>query len=133
MRAVQPCDFSSSPVSSNILVLIQPNTPAPPPPLVQRVLLASSANTRWCVRSQVLTKVNFLVFGSYIESWRPELFTGVSLADGCSDPFLQKAGLSDGRILEVNHTRPFSSNIGLCTAAWLSQRRSSPQYIDGAY
>src|ERR1043166_660412 len=29
--AVQPCDFSMSPVSSSILVLIQPTLPPPPP------------------------------------------------------------------------------------------------------
>jgi hypothetical protein len=47
MSAVQPCDFSSSPVSSNIFVLSQPTTD--PPPLVQSVRFASSANIKWCV------------------------------------------------------------------------------------
>jgi hypothetical protein len=44
MSAVQPCDFSSSCVSSNIFVLSQPTTA--PPPLVQSVRFASSANIR---------------------------------------------------------------------------------------
>ena len=47
---VQPCDFASSPVSSNFLVSSQPSAPLPgPPALSQSVLLASSAKTRWCV------------------------------------------------------------------------------------
>src|SRR5207253_587558 len=44
--AVHPCDFSSSPVWSNIFVFSQPTTPPPPPVLVHSVLFASSANTR---------------------------------------------------------------------------------------
>jgi hypothetical protein len=36
-----------------------------------------------------------------------------SFAEGMSDPALQKAGLLGGRILDLNHTRPNSSNIGL--------------------
>src|SRR5437868_12037715 len=56
---------------------------------------------------------------------------GNILADGCSEPVLQKAGFSGGRTREVNHTRPFSSNIGLCMFAWLSQIASSPQYGEG--
>ena len=39
--AVQPCDFSMSPVSSSILVLIQPTLPPPPPVLIHNVSLAS--------------------------------------------------------------------------------------------
>src|SRR6188508_2861655 len=38
--AVQPCDFSMSPVSSSILVLIQPTLPPPPPVLIHSVSLA---------------------------------------------------------------------------------------------
>ena len=64
MSAVQPCDFISSPVSSNILVFSQPITW--PPPLVHSVLLASSANIRWWVPKQVPMWVSFLVAGSYI-------------------------------------------------------------------
>ena len=62
ISAVQPCDFTSSPVSSNIFVFSQPTTC--PPPLVQSVLLASSANIRWCVPKHVLMCVSFFVFGS---------------------------------------------------------------------
>ena len=57
--------------------------------------------------------------------------TGNSLADGWSEPFLQKSGFAGGRTREVNQTRPFSSNIGLCMLVWLSQIGSSPQYGDG--
>jgi hypothetical protein len=65
MNAVQPCDFCSSPVSSNILVLSHPRIPLPAPPLLSHnVLLASSAKTKWCVLKQVSMSVNFLVFGS---------------------------------------------------------------------
>src|SRR6266566_5585590 len=76
--------------------------------------------------------VTWFVFGSYIASWRPLLFSGNKAAEGWLDPSLQNAGLSLGRILEVIHTRPFSSNIGLCTLAWLCQMASSPQYGEGA-
>src|SRR5689334_11307097 len=98
ISAVQPCDFSSSPVASNIFVFNQPTTC--PPPLVQRVLFASSANIKWCVLKQVLMCVNLPFFGSYIASCRPERSIGVSFADGLSDPALQYAGLSGGRTAE---------------------------------
>src|SRR5713226_1638837 len=73
-----------------------------------------------------------LVRGSYTASCRPLVLSGNNTAAGWLDPSLQNAGLSLGRILEVNHTRPFSSNIGLCTLAWLCQMASSPQYGEGA-
>src|SRR5437868_14633278 len=57
---------------------------------------------------------------------------GNILADGCSEPVLQKAGFSGGRTREVNHTRPVSSNIGLCMLVWLSQIGSGPQCGDGS-
>ena len=61
-RAVQPWDFSSSPVSSNIFVFSQPTTG--PPPLVHSVWFASSANIRWWVLKHVPMCVSFLVAGS---------------------------------------------------------------------
>src|SRR5881396_726244 len=76
--------------------------------------------------------VTWFVFGSYIASWRPLFLSGNKTAEGWLDPSLQNAGFSLGRILEVIHTRPFSSNIGLCTLAWLCQMASSPQYGEGA-
>src|SRR5512147_1569727 len=76
--------------------------------------------------------VSFFVFGSYMASWRPERLTGKSFADGCVEPALQNAGLSGGRIVEVIHTRPFSSIIGLWTLFLLVHGSSSPQYADGA-
>src|SRR5262245_15091952 len=112
ISAVQPCDFSSSCVSSNIFVFSQPTGP-PPPLLVQRVRFASSANIKWWVVKHVLMCVSFFVCGSYIASCRPELVSGKSFAEGCVDPCLQNAGLSPGRIEDVIHTRPFSSIIGL--------------------
>src|SRR6516164_585705 len=133
MSADQPCDFCSSPVSSNILRLSQPTTPlCGPPALVHSVLLASSANTRWCVGKQVLISVILPVAGSYMERCRVDCSIGVSLADGWSDPFLQKSGLANCPTREVNQTRPFSSIIGLCMLAWLSQITSSPQEAEGA-
>src|SRR5712691_11310664 len=128
--AVQPCDFCSSWVSSNIFVFSQPTT-SPPPLLVHSVWLASWANCRWCVPKQVSMRVNCLLLGSYMASCRPLLFSGNSFADGWLDPGLQNAGLSSGRTTDVNHTRPFSSNIGLCMLAWLSQIDSSAQYGEG--
>jgi hypothetical protein len=67
------------------------------------------------------------VFGSYTASWRGEPFSGNSCADGWLEPASQKAGLSGPRTLEVIQTRPFSSNIGLCTFARLVQMASVPQ------
>src|SRR5262249_25828328 len=130
MSAVHPCDRSSSPVSSKSFVSSHPTTG--PPPLVHSVRFASSANIKWCVPKHVLMCVSFFVFGSYIASCRPERLIGKSLADGCVDPALQNAGLSPGRIVEVIHTRPLSSNIGLWTLFLLDQIASSPQYADGA-
>src|ERR1700681_4470723 len=75
--------------------------------------------------------VNCFVLGSYIASWRPLRLTGNSFADSRPDPSLQYAGFSGGRMTGVNQTRPFSSNMGLCMLAWLSQIASSPQYGDG--
>src|SRR5207302_7330630 len=76
--------------------------------------------------------VTCLVFGSYTASCRPLVFSGNKTADGWLEPSLQNTGFSLGRILEVIHTRPFSSNIGLCTLAWLCQMTSCPQYSEGA-
>ena len=75
----------------------------------------------------VLMCVSFFVFGSYIASCRPERLTGKSFADGCVEPCLQKAGLSDGRTAAVIHTRPFPSIIGLWTFALLVHSTVSPQ------
>src|SRR5438552_14325590 len=104
ISAVQPCERSSSPVSSNSFVLSQPTTG--PPPLVHSVLFASSANIRWCVPKHVLMCVSLLVAGSYIARCRPARGSGNSFADGCVDPALQKSGLSLGRTADVIHTRP---------------------------
>src|SRR6266581_4821380 len=96
MRADQPCDFCSSPVSSNILRLSQPTTPlCGPPALVHSVLLASSANTRWWVGKHVRISVMLPVFGSYIERCRVDCSIAVSFAEGWSEPFLQKSGLAN--------------------------------------
>src|ERR1041385_8068984 len=76
--------------------------------------------------------VSFFVLGSYMASCRPERFSGNNFADGCCEPALQNAGLSAPRMVEVIHTRPISSNIGLWTFALLFQTTVSPQYADGA-
>src|SRR2546426_6266034 len=104
MSAVQLWDFCSSPVSSNILRFSQPMTPLPgPPALVHSVWFASSAKTRWCVGKHVLMSVTFPLFGSYMERCRFAVSVGVSFADGCSEPFLQKSGFAGGRTPEANH------------------------------
>src|SRR5213079_442115 len=114
MTGVQPCDFAESPVSRNILVFTQPTTLACGPPwLSHSVLLASWPKYRWCVEKQVSTCCHLPVFGSYTESWRADSFSGATLADGWSEPFLQKSGLGAGRILALNHTRPSLSIIAL--------------------
>ena len=56
--------------------------------------------------------------------------SGNSFADGCAEPALQTSGLSGGRTVDVIHTRPRSSSIGLCTLFLLVQIGSSPQYGD---
>src|SRR5688572_30750502 len=129
ISAVHPCAFSSSPVSSQSFVFNHPTTG--PPPLVQSVRFASSANIRWCVPKQVEMCFISFVFGSYTARWRPDALSGKRRADGWLDPSLQKAGLSGGRTLEVIQTCPFSSNIGLCTFARLVQIASVPQYGEG--
>src|SRR5215216_33988 len=125
ISAVHPCDFSSSPVSSNSFVLSQPTTG--PPPLVHSVLFASSANMRWCVLKHVEMCVSFFVAGSYMARWRPELGSGNTFADGCDEPVLQKSGLAGPRTADVIHTRPRSSSMGLCTLLRLVQIAVSPQ------
>src|SRR5215468_3827149 len=83
MNGVQPCDFTSSPVSSSILVLTQPRTSAPmPPELAHRVRLASKPNCTWWVGKQVLTMAKFLVAGSYMTTWRFDALIGYIFADG---------------------------------------------------
>src|SRR5712675_1849477 len=72
------------------------------------------------------------VAGSYLARCRVDCSIGVSFAEGWSEPFLQKSGLANWPTREVNQTCPFSSIIGLCMLAWLSQITSSPQYGDGA-
>src|SRR5215468_9470286 len=62
MSGDQPCDFCSSPVSSNNFRLSQPTTGVcGPPALVHSVWLASEAKFRWCVGKQVLINVNLPV------------------------------------------------------------------------
>src|SRR6266581_8197681 len=132
MNGVQPCERTSSPVSSNIFRLSQPNAPGPVTPLLAHsVPLASSAKIRWCVGKQVLISVNLPLAGSYMERCRLACSSGNTFAEGWSEPCLQKSGFDGRRILAVNQTRPFSSIIGLWLLVWLSQIGSSPQYGEG--
>src|SRR5205814_3551670 len=85
----------------------------------------------WCVPKQVSTAVYFIVFGSSTASCRDDCSSGKTLADGCSEPFLQNAGLSRPRTLAASHTRPCPSNIELWLLARVSQSFSSPQYAEG--
>src|SRR3989442_15065408 len=94
MSAVHPCDFASSPVSSNIFRFSQPMTPlCGPPALVHSVWLASSAKTRWWVWKHVLISVIFPGLGSYMERCRIDVSIGEFFADRWSEPFLQKSVL----------------------------------------
>src|SRR5262245_62231949 len=114
MSADQPCDFTSSPVSSKVLRLSQPITPlCGPPALVQSVLLASSANTRWWVGKQVRMSVIFPLLGSYIERWRVDCSIGVSFGDGGSARLLQKSGLANSPTRDVEQTRPSTTTSGI--------------------
>ena len=79
----------------------------------------------------MLIKVNLPVAGSNIERWRFDSASGNTLAEGWSDPFLQKSGFAGGRTRAVIQTRPFSSIIGLWLLVCASQIGSSPQYGDG--
>src|SRR5258706_11310952 len=72
-----------------------------------------------------------MVFGSSIATWRVERSSGKTLADGCSEPFLQTAGLSMPRTVAVSQSRPCLSNIELWLLAFVSQVFSSPQYAEG--
>src|SRR5207247_7432948 len=75
--------------------------------------------------------VYFMVFGSSIVRWRFVRSTGKALAEGWSEPFLQKAGLFGPRTAAANHTRPLRSNMPLWLFALLVQTCSLPQYGDG--
>ena len=58
-------------------------------------------------------KEYFIVFGSSIATWRGERSSGNTLADGWSEPFLQKAGLSMPRTVAASHTRPLLVEHGV--------------------
>src|SRR5215213_1144249 len=125
--AVQPCDFSMSPVSSSILVLSQPTLPPPPPVLNHSVSFASYPNCRWCEPKHVWYAVYLPVFGSYIVTRRFVLSSGNSTAEGWVEPFLQKSGLSGLWPVAASHRRPLRSNMELWLFARLFQMFSSPQ------
>src|SRR6266849_8851219 len=110
-HGAQPCALAASPVSSHVLVLTQPATG--PVPENQRMSSASYPNCGWCVPKHVSMRLYFIVLGSSIDAWRPERSSGNALAEGCSEPFLQKAGFSFPRTAAANHTRPFLSNMPL--------------------
>src|SRR5262249_20081804 len=67
-----------------------------------------------------------------MDRWRLALCSGNTLADGWSEPCLQKSGLAGSRTRAAIHTRPFSSIIWLWMLVWLSQIGSGPQYGEGA-
>src|SRR5258708_24508126 len=74
--------------------------------------------------------VCLLVFGSYMDRWRGDCFSGAAFDDGC-EPSLQYAGCAAaGRMRDVNHTRPSRSIIGLWMLVWPSHAGSLPQYAD---
>src|SRR5512145_1554594 len=73
-----------------------------------------------------------MVLGSSIATCRPDRSSGNTLADGWSEPFLQKVGFSMPRTVAAIHTLPFLSNMALWLLALVSQIFSSPQYAEGA-
>src|SRR4030095_6339965 len=80
---------------------------------------------------RVSTNVYCCVLGSSMVTARFVRSSGKSLAEGWSEPFLQKSGLLGPRTVAANHTRPFRSNIPLWLLAFVFQIFSSPQYGDG--
>ena len=68
-----------------------------------------------------------MVLGSSIATWRGDRSSGNTLADGWSEPFLQKAGLSMPRTVAASQSLPFLSNMELWLLARVSQIFSSPQ------
>src|SRR5262249_59104860 len=86
----------------------------------------SFAKKRWCVGKQVSACIHFCVFGSYTETWRGDSLSGITLAEGWSDPFLQKSGLAAGRKRAVTHKRPSESICALRVSEEPSQIASTP-------
>ena len=76
---------------------------------------------------QVSMKLYFMVLGSSIDTCRGERSSGNALAEGCSEPFLQKSGFSMPRTAAANHTLPLPSNMPLWLFAFWLQIFSSPQ------
>src|SRR4030081_2980162 len=80
--------------------------------------------------------VNCLVLGSQKDAWRPLLRSGYHSAYLLLGS-LHQAGSVFGRSLEVIHTRPLLSNIGLCGSAGsyggLDHKCSLPQNIEGRF
>src|SRR6476619_3936939 len=74
---------------------------------------------------------SFFVFGSYIAACRTASFIGNRFADGWLEPALHHAGVAGGRIRAVIQSRPWPSNIELCTSLRLVQMFSLPQYGEG--
>ena len=72
------------------------------------------------------------VLGSSIVRERFARSNGKTLAEGCSEPFLQKAGLLGPRNLAANQTRPFRSNMPLWLFALLSQTFPHPSKATAA-
>src|ERR1700694_4138140 len=66
-----------------------------------------------------------------MERWRfASPPSGNTFAEGCSEP-LHQSGFLLGRTREVNHTRPFSSIIGLWLRVRPSQIGFGPHQADG--
>src|SRR5580704_16965630 len=81
--------------------------------------------------------VNCLVFGSQNEAWRPLLRIGNQSAYLLAVGSLHQLGSALLRILDVSHTRPLLSIIGLCGSAGsyggLDHRCSLPQNMEGRF
>src|SRR5262249_33393263 len=127
MNAVHPWAFCSSWVLSNTFVSNQPSTV--PPPVNQSTPLLSKF--RWCVPKQVSIVVTCFVFGSYISICRLLVVMGNATADGCVEPWRQKACVSVGRTRDAIQTRLWPSIAKLCDVVCAVQIASSPQYGDG--
>ena len=106
MIGVQPCDFAESPVSKNVLVFTQPTTPllepGPPCDEPQRAVLV--VREIEMVREEAGIDVIPLLLSSDPRSRvaRPFCSSGITFADGWSEPFLQKSGLFGPRKRALN-------------------------------
>ena len=105
--ASSPATFAASPVSSNIFMSSQPTTvpaAAGPQHVVGVVAELQMMRPEAGVDERVLHGLGIEHRKMAVRCAPPE----TALAEGWSEPFLQKAGLFGPRTAAANHTRPFA-------------------------